>query len=436
MVTPSGGAPLRLSDTRHEHNRLAVQRSSPHTVRLVSSQVFSIAVFVQVALVVSAAAILRGRFFATFTGVLLTLQGLIAVALYPTFVFAWPIYAYLQLCVGLHFVSLSRARMRPLWWRALISVPALFFAGGTMLGFPLAILAAFGVSSIWAAWIPFAIAAFGVIQSLFTREEEIDVTLDGEIVPHVRRHPRGTSSRESEEVTPLRVVQITDPHLGPLMSVARLRRICERAVERDPDLVLLTGDFLTMESQADPSLLDDSLAPLATVAHKTFACMGNHDHEAPHVVRRALARHGITLLVDESTTLETRAGVVQVLGVDYAFRDRRAHLEAVCERHPRLPGHLRVVLLHDPGAFKHLPHGHGDIVFSGHTHGGQLGLLSVGLAWTFVSLFTSIPDHGFWARGQDRLYVHRGTGVYGFPLRVGVPSEQSLVRVHVARELP
>ena len=50
-----------------------------------------------------------------------------------------------------------------------------------------------------------------------------------------------------------------------------------------------------------------------------------------------------------------------------------------------------------------------------------------------MSAATSIPDHGVWARGVDRLYVHRGTGVYGFPLRVGVPGEQSLLRVHDRR---
>jgi predicted MPP superfamily phosphohydrolase len=44
----------------------------------------------------------------------------------------------------------------------------------------------------------------------------------------------------------------------------------------------------------------------------------------------------------------------------------------------------------------------------------------------------ALPDHGLWARGRDRLYVHRGTGHYGFPLRLGVPSEESLLRVHRA----
>ena len=43
---------------------------------------------------------------------------------------------------------------------------------------------------------------------------------------------------------------------------------------------------------------------------------------------------------------------------------------------------------------------------------------------------TQLPDHGFWGRGVNRLYVHRGTGHYGFPLRVGVPAEYSLLQVH------
>jgi predicted MPP superfamily phosphohydrolase len=98
----------------------------------------------------------------------------------------------------------------------------------------------------------------------------------------------------------------------------------------------------------------------------------------------------------------------------------------------------RIILLHDPGAFRHLPEGEGDLVLSGHTHGGQVGLVSLGLSWTFLRLFgLKLPDHGFWARGRDRLYVHRGTGHYGFPLRLGVPSEESVVRVHRAQgEVP
>jgi predicted MPP superfamily phosphohydrolase len=50
-----------------------------------------------------------------------------------------------------------------------------------------------------------------------------------------------------------------------------------------------------------------------------------------------------------------------------------------------------------------------------------------------VSLVSKIPDHGLWALGRNRLYVHRGTGHYGFPIRVGVPPEESVLAVHFAR---
>jgi len=225
-------------------------------------------------------------------------------------------------------------------------------------------------------------------------------------------------------------VQITDPHLGPFMSVERLARICQRAVERSPDLVLLTGDFLTMESQADPQLLVRALAPLKQLPGRVFACLGNHDHEAPLVVRRAMVENGIHLLVDDATTIATAAGPVQILGVDFVWRERKQHLARVCQAYPRETGALRIVLLHDPGAFVHLPEGEADLVLSGHTHGGQVGLVSLGLPYTMMRVFVKMPDHGLWARGTDRLYVHRGTGHYGFPLRLGVPSEESVLNVH------
>jgi hypothetical protein len=70
------------------------------------------------------------------------------------------------------------------------------------------------------------------------------------------------------------------------------------------------------------------------------------------------------------------------------------------------------------------------LVLAGHTHGGQVGLLSLGLPWTMLRVLMNAPDHGLWSRGSDRLYVHRGTGHYGFPLRLGVPAEESVLSVH------
>ena len=92
---------------------------------------------------------------------------------------------------------------------------------------------------------------------------------------------------------------------------------------------------------------------------------------------------------------------------------------------------FQLALLHDPGEFRHLPKNVVDLALSGHTHGGQVGLLSFGLSTTLLSLFSSLPDHGLWGSGQSRLYVHRGTGQYGFPLRLGVPAEESLMRIQL-----
>jgi len=358
----------------------------------------------------------------------LGLQVLFASALFPRFHSVWPIFVYGHAAVFVQSLLLIRPSMRGLAYRVLVSIPGAFFGAGTLLALPWVLLSAFGVV-LPAAWAPYAVALLGVLQSLRSDEEQVRlVVADGESVPELKRHPLRTPSTGR----PLAIVQITDPHLGPFMSVARLRRICERAVAREPDLVLLTGDFLTMESQSDPELLGAALAPLAALPGRCFACFGNHDHEAPETVRRALERAGVTLLIDDARELMTAAGPVQILGMDFVWRERKEHLARVCAEHPRVPDHLRIVLLHDPGAFHHLPEGEADLALSGHTHGGQVGLVSLGLDWTMMRVFVKAPDHGFWARGNDRLYVHRGTGHYGFPLRLGVPGEQSLLLVHAA----
>jgi predicted MPP superfamily phosphohydrolase len=192
--------------------------------------------------------------------------------------------------------------------------------------------------------------------------------------------------------------------------------------------VCLTGDFLTMEGSGTPGALARALAPLGPVAERCFAVFGNHDHEAAEEVRSALAATGVRLLVDEEAVAQTQLGPVQILGAEHRFRDGALHLGALLASHPRRSGHLRLLLLHDPLRFRDVPTDAVDLTLSGHTHGGQLGLVSVGLDWTVLSR-SRWPDHGLFARGTSRLYVHRGTGFYGFPLRVGVPGEASVLEL-------
>ena len=367
----------------------------------------------------------RGRFFAMFSGVALGIFTL-AIALMQRQLFAVLHYGR-ELLVGatyLHFLLLVWPRLRAWPVRVLVNYPASFFFAGTLLAWPVGIAVSMGAQYHWLL-VPYGFALLGVLESLYTRQTVRDLVLDGRDAGALRRYPLGKANGGPV----LQLVQITDPHIGTFMSIERLARICERAVARNPDLIVLTGDFLTIESNRAPHALDQALAPLAAAKGKVFACLGNHDHEAPHHVRRALAAHGICLLVDEAVEVQTPIGRVQLLGFDFHFQQRERKMGEVLARFPRPEGMLRLVLLHDPGAFARIPPGEADLVFAGHTHGGQVGLVSFGLPWTFVSGLTKIPDHGLWARGPDRLYVHRGTGHYGFPLRIGVPAEQSLLRI-------
>jgi len=394
-----------------------------------------------VLLVVALAWGLRSRAYAVFRGVILSIYTLIAVAVLPhlsALVGSTPtvgpvllgVVYYLHGVTYLDPALLVRPRLRPFWYRLLVSLPAQYMSASTLLAFPWAIASALGVTP-HGAWVPYLLGVFGLLQSLRTRVEEHDLFV-GEGVVEVPEQGRlaHPEARAKSSERPLRVVQITDPHLGPFMSVRRLSGICRRAVESDPDLIVLTGDFLTMESQADAAWLAEALAPLKEFSGKTFACLGNHDHEALGVVRTALASAEVRLLVDEQVTHISACGDVQILGFDFHFRDRARLTSEILECNRRDSGALRLVLLHDPGAFKHLPSGSADLVLSGHTHGGQVGLHSLGRVGTLVSALTQIPDHSLWARGTNRLWVHRGTGHYGFPLRLGVSAEESVLNIH------
>jgi len=377
-----------------------------------------------------AAAVFRNRFYATFAFVILGIHTLISVGLHAQIASRLggalvPLYAALQVTVYLHFMLLSKPKLRPLAYRLFVSLPGSWFAAGTFFALPWAVVGLFGLE-LPGVWLPYVLGLVGLVQSLWIPRQTVDLVLDRADSGGLSRQPVG----EARVERPLRIVQITDPHLGPFMSEARLAGICQRAVDADPDLVLLTGDFFTMEAHGTPGALGRALAPLKAIEGRTFACRGNHDHEAPRLVAEGLAEAGVRLLNDAAAVVDTPAGRVQILGLDHRWRGRVAAMREVCQAHPRVDGALRLVMLHDPSAFEQLDPGEGDLVFSGHTHGGQVGLVSLGMNWTAVSGLFRIPDHGFWSRGTDRMYIHRGTGHYGFPLRLGVPAEESVLRVH------
>ena len=102
----------------------------------------------------------------------------IALTLLPWFRPVLPLVTVMHVGVYANFVMLSRPRMRPLWYRLVISWPSSFFVAGTLLALPWALIAALGFHP-WGVWMPYAWAVIGLYQSFTTKKEKIDLVVPG-----------------------------------------------------------------------------------------------------------------------------------------------------------------------------------------------------------------------------------------------------------------
>ncbi|KAJ6253012.1 hypothetical protein M0813_13507 [Anaeramoeba flamelloides] len=234
---------------------------------------------------------------------------------------------------------------------------------------------------------------------------------------------------DSDHTMRLKIVQLTDIHVGSIMTEKRLKRICKWAVSQNPDLVLLTGDYLTIETntQAGCQILERGLSPLKEISKdRIFAVLGNHDLEFREGVERVFENLEITLLKDEHSIVKIDEMVIEIVGSDFHLAGYEYLLHLVKKFPKRNDVDLRILLLHDPNNFQYLPNDTQFLVLSGHTHGGLVGLNWLGLKISVVAFL--MPDQGWFTKGNNLLYVHKGTGFYA-PIRYGVTGEESIIKL-------
>jgi hypothetical protein len=193
-------------------------------------------------------------------------------------------------------------------------------------------------------------------------------------------------------------------------------------------MVVHTGDFLTHRSGEFDAPLYEALARIRA-PYGQWACLGNHDFDAPDRLVHRLEGAGVIVLRDTVVTVSVQGQPLEIAGLDYVFgdRDRRAWYTQLMCVWPSRTATPRLLLNHDPRAFALFPAECAHLVLSGHTHGGQVGVQwGKESALTVVGLL-GVPDQGVFHRRDMTLYVTRCVGFYGYPMRLGIPPEIALL---------
>ena len=211
---------------------------------------------------------------------------------------------------------------------------------------------------------------------------------------------------------PVRIVHLTDVHLGLIVRHRRLERILGAVRRAEPDIVAATGDIVDNTG----SHMEDLIAPLAALEAPLgkFAVLGNHEYYAGlGMSLEFYERAGFRVLRGESVLVDGR---IRLAGVDDpagAYQGLELHLDEDAALPPAPPQEFTVLLKHRPQVRpESIPRFH--LQLSGHSHGGQVFPFTL-----FVRMEHGRKTSGMFRMAEDTwAYVSRGAGTWGAPLRV------------------
>ena len=234
-------------------------------------------------------------------------------------------------------------------------------------------------------------------------------------------------ARWPQRLDGLRVAAVSDLHTGaPWVDERKLARIVAKVNAERPDLIALVGDY------ADPTVpLGEPVAPeevaeeLAALRAPlgVFAVLGNHDwYHYGERVPRALRESGIEVLENDAVAVEHNGEVVWIAGLA-DMRERDPDVTVALAMVPK--GQALIALTHDPDTFPFL-RDRAAVTLAGHTHGGQIGLPLLRRA--------AAPSTRGYTGGEVReaggyMYVSRGVGTTGLPIRFAAPPEIAVLRL-------
>ena len=243
----------------------------------------------------------------------------------------------------------------------------------------------------------------------------------------------------------LKIVHISDIHSGSLLDKKAVEIGVEKILKEKPDLILFTGDLVN-DKATEMELLQDVFARLKAPMG-VYSTLGNHDYgdyvqwpidgisktQNLENLKQVHANMGWKLLMNEHVVLERNKEQIAILGIEnwgakgrFPKYGKMNEAYAGTEKYP-----FKILLSHDPShweaevitLYKDV-----DLMLSGHTHGMQFGVEIPGFKWSPVQYMYK-QWAGLYETGQQKLYVNRGFGFLGYPGRVGVLPEITVIEL-------
>ena len=220
----------------------------------------------------------------------------------------------------------------------------------------------------------------------------------------------------------LRIGHLSDLHCQSKAAVARTARAAHLLLAQRPDVVFLTGDYVSDRHGVGwAGACADALAPLARVGRGVFAILGNHDWAGPEQVIRELTRVGFTVLRNQSAPLP---GVpnVWLVGMDSRSHNAQNPIQALAD----VPSAaIKILLMHEPDYADEAPLGFA-LQLSGHSHGGQIRFPP--LPAHYPSYGRQYPE-GLQQAAHHQVYTTRGVGMMGPQMRFCCPPEVTVLTI-------
>ena len=216
------------------------------------------------------------------------------------------------------------------------------------------------------------------------------------------------------------IVQITDVHLYPMTQPDLVEKSVIMANELNPDLVVLTGDYVWQELAAI-----DELAPILAglnAKYGVFSTLGNHDYWLDaDVITAVMESAGLPVLINQGLSIQQGKGTIYIAGLDDGWSGKPDLNKTLDRADPAEPV---ILLCHEPDlADRYSLDGRVNVQLSGHTHGGQIRIPGIGAL--ILPYLGRKYDLGLYKVNDMLLYTNRGLGVISEPVRLNCPPEIS-----------